>query len=245
MSSRLSGRAQRPAGTGSHRDRARRLWTRSATSLLGSGVALSVAGLAAASLSGGSLGPVSLRVLGPPPVPLLAADKPVPTSSPPVAVMIPAIGVSSTLEGLRLNADGSLQTPRDPSHVGWYADGPAPGDDGAAVFVGHLDSKTGPAVFWRLAGLQRGDRIMVRRADGKSLTFVVDHSAAYPRTDLPIAAVYGAGGPELHLITCNGTWNPRVGRYDHSLLVVASLARDVASPAPARISALVRKGAAP
>ena len=131
--------------------------------------------------------------------------------------------------------------------MGWYADGPAPGDDGAAVFIGRLDSKTGPAVFWKLAGLQRGDRVP-SLASGRmreSLTFVVDHSAAYPRTDLPIAAVYGAGGPELHLITCNGTWNPRVRRYDHSLLVVASLARDVASPAPARISALVRKGAAP
>ncbi len=203
---------------------------RTATVLLGCGAALSCAALAAAGMpAAGTASPLSLRVLGPPPVPLVYADKPVSTSSPPVALTIPAIGVSSTLEGLRLNADGSLQTPRDPNRAGWYADGPAPGDSGAAVVVGHLDSRTGPAVFWRLAGLRPGDQIAVRRADGRTLTFVVDHSAAYPRTNLPTAAVYEAAGPELHLITCNGTWQPQVGRYDHSLLVVARLA---AAPRP-------------
>jgi Sortase domain len=194
-------------------------------SLLASGAALSVAtliiGLAQPTRAAN---PLSLRVLGPPPVPVVAADRPVSSSSPPVAVSIPAIAVNSILEGLRLNGDGSLQTPRDPNRAGWYADGPAPGDQGAAVFVGHLDSRTGPAVFWRLASLLRGDQILVRRADGRTLTFVVDHSAVFPRTNLPTATVFGATGSELHLITCNGSWDAQIGRYDHSLVVFARLA---------------------
>jgi Sortase domain len=193
-------------------------------SLLASGAALSIATLIIGLAQPRAASPLSLRVLGPPPVPLVAADVPVSSSSPPVTVSIPAIAVSSTLEGLRLNGDGSLQTPRDPNLGGWYADGPAPGDQGAAVFVGHLDSKTGPAVFWRLASLLRGDQILVRRADGRTLTFVVDHSAVFPRTDLPTATVFGASGSELHLITCYGTWDAQIGRYDHSLVVFARLA---------------------
>ncbi len=191
--------------------------------LLAAGAILSVAGITAGLAAHGP-SPLSLRVLGSMPVPLVAADGPVSSSSPPVAVTIPAIGVTSILEGLRLTADNSLQTPRDPNRAGWYSDGPAPGDQGAAVLVGHLDSKTGPAVFWRLAGLVPGDQILVRRADGKTLTFVVDHSAAFPRSDFPSATVFGASGAELHLITCNGNWDRRVGRYDHSLVVFARLA---------------------
>ncbi|MDQ6856928.1 MAG: sortase [Candidatus Dormibacteraeota bacterium] len=181
----------------------------------------------------GGVAALSLRVSGPPAAPPATTDTALSTSSPPVWVTIPAIAVHSRLEGLHLKADGSLQAPRDPAQVGWYVDGPAPGDNGAAVFDGHLDTTTAPAVFWRLAGLLPGDRISVQRADGRRLTFVVDHSASYPHFNLPIAAVYGAAGPELHLITCEGTYDPYRGIYSQSLLVVAKLARDGSPPPPA------------
>jgi hypothetical protein len=200
--------------------------------LLACGAILGTVGLAAGLAAHRPASPLSLRILGPQPVPLVAADTPVSSSSPPVAVTIPAIGVTSILEGLRLTADGSVQTPSDPNRVGWFSDGPAPGDQGAAVLVGHLDSKTGPAVFWRLAGLLPGDSIMVRRADGRTLTFVVDHSTAFLRTNFPSSTVFGGSGAELHLITCNGSWDSRIGRYDHSLVVFARLADDGGAVAP-------------
>lgn len=34
--------------------------------------------------------------------------------------------------------------------VAWYVLGPRPGELGKAVMAGHLDAKTGPAIFWRL-----------------------------------------------------------------------------------------------
>ncbi|MBJ7609176.1 MAG: class F sortase [Candidatus Dormibacteraeota bacterium] len=210
--------------------------TRTGVSLLASGAALSAVAVVLMATLGhpGAGNPLALRVLGQPPAPLVAADRALSTSSPPVEVTIPAIAVKSLLEGLRVNRDGSLQAPRDPNRVGWYSDGPAPGDKGAAVFAGHLDSTTAPAVFWRLAGLLPGDRIYVRRADGRILTFVVDHSAAYQRTNQAApAAAYGASGSELHLITCHGTYDANVGRYDQSLLVVAKLAASDSPPAPA------------
>ena len=136
---------------------------------------------------------------------------PVSTSSPPVAVTIPAIGVTSILEGLRLNARqlaaGAAATP---TAVGWYSDGPAPGDRGAAVLAGHLDFRTGPAVFWRLAALRAGgpDPGAPRRREDADLRRRPQHRLPAHATS-PRQNVFGAAGAELHLITCNGTWDRR------------------------------------
>jgi sortase (surface protein transpeptidase) len=49
--------------------------------------------------------------------------------------------------------------------AGWYALGPRPGDPGSSVILGHVDSRRGPAVLFRLRELRRGDEIKVTRAD--------------------------------------------------------------------------------
>jgi sortase family protein len=54
--------------------------------------------------------------------------------------------------------------------AGWYALGPRPGDPGSAVILGHVDSKRGPAVFYRLRQLLGGDEIDVSRAEPGSST---------------------------------------------------------------------------
>ena len=88
-------------------------------------------------------------------------------------VEIPSIGVSSRLVRLGLNADGTMEVPRDYGLAGWFTGGAMPGQDGPAVISGHVDSKSGPAVFYRLRDLRRGDTVRVRRADGGWLAFEV------------------------------------------------------------------------
>jgi hypothetical protein len=89
--------------------------------------------------------------------------------SPPVRVEIPAIGVSSSLVRLGLNADGTMQVPGDYQVAGWFTGGPQPGQLGPAVIASHVDSQTGPAVFYRLRDLRPGDEIRVVRADREHL----------------------------------------------------------------------------
>ena len=76
----------------------------------------------------------------------------------PVAVRIPSLGVSSSLERLSVGPSGALEAPADYDRAGWYADGPAPGEIGPAIIAGHVDSTTGPAVFFRLGELRVGAR---------------------------------------------------------------------------------------
>jgi sortase (surface protein transpeptidase) len=88
------------------------------------------------------------------------------------------------------------------------------------VILGHLDSVEGPAVFARLAELRRGDRVIVRRANGSVVRFVVMRSVVYPNADFPAQRVYAAQGERrLNLITCAGPYDSSRGGYQANLVV--------------------------
>jgi hypothetical protein len=143
--------------------------------------------------------------------------------SPPVAVEIPSIGVSSRLIRLGLNPDGTMEVPRDYDLAGWFTGGAMPGEDGPAVISGHVDSKSGPAVFYRLRDLRRGDAVRVRRADGRWLAFEVTGSARYAKAEFPTEAVFGpVTGPVLRLITCGGAFDRSSGHYLDNVVVTAT-----------------------
>jgi hypothetical protein len=84
-----------------------------------------------------------------------------------------------------------MQVPADFAVVGWYVHAPTPGELGPAVLAGHVDSRRGPAVFFRLATLRPADRVMVGREDGRTAVFTVDRVARYPKPRFPTAEVYG------------------------------------------------------
>jgi sortase (surface protein transpeptidase) len=142
--------------------------------------------------------------------------------SPPVRVEIPSIGVSSRLIRLGLNADGTMEVPRDYGLAGWFTGGAMPGQDGPAVISGHVDSKSGPAVFYRLRDLRNGDVIRVRRAAGDWLTFEVTGTARYAKAEFPTDAVFGpVTGPVLRVITCGGDFDRSSGHYLDNVVVTA------------------------
>ncbi|GHH18511.1 class F sortase [Streptomyces lanatus] len=140
-------------------------------------------------------------------------------------LVIPYISVDAPLMDLHLDNQRRLPAPPEdePNLVGWYADGPSPGEQGTAVAVGHLDTNTGPAVFGGLGELKRGKRIEIRRADGRTAVYSVDAIKTYEKDKFPNRAVYGTRArPELRLITCGGTYNRRTG-YTGNVVVYAHL----------------------
>ena len=142
--------------------------------------------------------PTSPPLSGPQPIPPKAAVTP-------TRVVIPSIGVrQSTLEPLtRDPGTGELRPPVDFTKVGYYREGPVPGDPGPAVLAGHVDDTTGPKVFFRLRELKAGDQVTVTRSDGRDVLFHVDAVEQYPKDAFPTNAVYGpAPGSSLRLITC-------------------------------------------
>jgi sortase (surface protein transpeptidase) len=142
----------------------------------------------------------------------------------PVSVRIPSIGVSSRLTGLGLQPDGTIEVPSDPAQPGWYTGSPAPGAIGSAIIVGHIDSLSGPAVFYRLSRLRSRALVDVRRADGTTAVFRVYSVRTYPKDQFPTASVYGpTPDAELRLITCGGAFDPALKSYLSNVVVYAML----------------------
>ena len=147
-----------------------------------------------------------------------------PGGSPPVRLSVPAIGVQTPLLRLGLGPDRSMEVPGDFDLAGWFAGGPAPGQPGPAVIAGHVDSRTGPAVFYRLRELRAGDRIEVTRADGTRLRFVVDSNQSFPKAGFrPAPCSAPTRAAELRLVTCIGTFDRIRHTYRDNLVVFARL----------------------
>jgi sortase (surface protein transpeptidase) len=157
----------------------------------------------------------------PPPVVAAAAADP---TAEPVRLRIPAIGVDTALVTLGVDADGALVPPAAFDRAGWFPGGPAPGDVGPAVLAGHVDSRTGPAVFWRLGDLRPGDEVAVDRADGTAVRFTVTGVTRSPKADFPTEAVYGATPrAELRLVTCGGEFDRSRRSYTDNVVVFAQV----------------------
>jgi sortase (surface protein transpeptidase) len=140
----------------------------------------------------------------------------------PVALTIPAIGVQTGLIDLGLTATGTLQVPSSTAVAGWYTGSPRPGAIGPAVIAGHIDSYTGPGVFFHLAQIRPGDRVYVRRADGTLAIFRVTAVRSYAKDQFPTQIVYGpTHDAELRLITCGGTFDPKLRSYLSNTVVYA------------------------
>jgi sortase (surface protein transpeptidase) len=145
----------------------------------------------------------------------------------PVSVDIPAIGVTSDLLRLGVNSDGSIQVPSietSAAEAAWYKYSATPGQIGASVIEGHVDSYQGPAVFFRLGALRPGDTIDVRLADGVTAIFKVTGVREYLKSHFPARAIYQATDyAALRLITCGGAFDYATGHYLSSTVVYASL----------------------
>ena len=150
--------------------------------------------------------------------------RPDPVVSLPTSIEIPSIGVTSDLQRLGRDAEGAIEIPSDWQVAGWYAEGVRPGQAGPAVIVGHVDSTQGPAVFYRLREMRRGDKIKITRRDGSVVTFVVDRLEQHAKTRFPTDDVYlPTLEPALRLVTCDGTFDRSTGHYRDNLVVFANL----------------------
>jgi Sortase domain len=139
----------------------------------------------------------------------------------PTRLKVDAIDVDTSLEALRIGSDGGLRPPADFAKAGWYADGTRPGDIGPAVIAGHVDSRRGPAVFYDLRKLTKGDRIEVVRG-GRTVRFTVVSTAWYPKHKFPATEVYGpTPDRQLRLITCGGVFDRSLRSYRDNLVVYA------------------------
>ena len=157
------------------------------------------------------------------------APSPTPSPPPPVAddarplrVHVPSIGVDAEMIDLGTNADGTLEVPVDFAQVGWYTGRAVPGAPGPSILAGHVDSFSGPAVFYQLSALEPGAIVEVDRTDGLTARYRVVEVFEVDKDEFPTELVYGpTDGPELRLVTCGGNFDSAVRSYESNVIVMA------------------------
>ncbi|MFF4971729.1 class F sortase [Streptomyces sp. NPDC001083] len=146
----------------------------------------------------------------------------------PQRVDIPSMGIRAPVVARGLDTQGAIDPPpyEQPGVVGWYAAGVQPGSAGTALFVGHVDTETRPAVFYKLSAMRPGQTVRVTRDDGTVAEFTVDDVAVLPRDHFDARQAYGprqSGRAELRLVTCGGTFDRTRRTYTANVVVSAYL----------------------
>ncbi|MBS2970498.1 class F sortase [Metabacillus sp. KIGAM252] len=146
----------------------------------------------------------------------------------PVKVEIPKINVSGSIESVGTLPSGQMDVPKDDNNIGWFEPGTKVGNEGNAVLAGHVDNKTGPAVFYNLKKLEKGDEIKVKDNQGKELVFIVKNKVSYPRDKAPLDDIFGSTSRRnLNLITCTGTFDRSNRTHEERLVVYTELRDDL------------------
>uniref|UniRef100_A0AAU2AAG2 Class F sortase n=1 Tax=Streptomyces sp. NBC_00093 TaxID=2975649 RepID=A0AAU2AAG2_9ACTN len=143
----------------------------------------------------------------------------------PAEVAVPSLGIASSLMELGLNTDGTVEVPPAEKGMtaGWYTGGAVPGEVGAAVVIGHNDTRFGKAVFHDLKKITKGADITVTDASGDAAHFTVTDTESVGKNAFPTEKVYGPTQDRaLRLITCDGDFDAQ-GHPVNNLIVYATL----------------------
>ncbi|WP_404198613.1 class F sortase [Streptomyces tauricus] len=149
-----------------------------------------------------------------------AADAP----AAPAEVAVPSVGITSSLMELGLNTDRTVQVPpaEEGMTAGWYTGGAVPGEIGAAVIIGHNDTRFGEAVFHDLKKIKEGADITVTDKTGNTVHFTVTATESVAKNAFPTEKVYGPTQERaLRLITCDGDFDAQ-GHPVDNLIVYAT-----------------------
>ncbi|AFS69401.1 Peptidase C60 sortase A and B [Exiguobacterium antarcticum B7] len=139
----------------------------------------------------------------------------------PARLSIPTIDVEANVEVVGKDTKGRMDVPKQTDQVGWYQYGAKANQTGNVILAGHLDDTDGPAVFYDLTKVKRGQKIELISKTGEQVSYVVTNVKSYPVDQAPVGSIFGATlAQRLTLITCIGTFTQSKG-YDERLVVTA------------------------
>ncbi|MFF1683681.1 MULTISPECIES: class F sortase [unclassified Streptomyces] len=156
----------------------------------------------------------------------------------PQRIDVSALKIKAPVTARGLDGGGAIDPPpfSQAGVVGWYGGGTKPGERGTALLVGHVDTDTRPAVFYRLSSAKPGDKVRVARVDGSVAEFTVDDVQVFSRERFDAQKAYGqrqSGRAELRLITCGGSFDRASHTYTANVVVSAYLTGVTDAPASA------------
>lgn len=148
----------------------------------------------------------------------------------PVHVDIPQAGIHADIIQVGLTSGLAIDVPPldQALKAGWFDQGAAPGQIGAAVLDGHVDSHEIPephqGAFYALSSVKPGETVDVTRADHMVAEYVVDYVETASKAHFPTSRVYTAVPyAALRLITCGGDFDYKAHSYLSNVIVYGHL----------------------
>lgn len=143
----------------------------------------------------------------------------------PQRLKIPSLDIDAMSTKVGLTSGGSIGAPANIRNVAWYGNSSSPLDKiGSSVIVGHVGSDRNPGVFSNLDSIQKGAKVSVQMANGKSFTYEVTQIDTKKAEGLDMSqylSYYKADRRIIRLITCVGAYDSNNYSYDHRLIVTA------------------------
>ncbi len=151
-------------------------------------------------------------------------------------VQLPAIGLDSSVVPSRIVRVGDDSTWEVPAHrVGHGEASGSVGERGNVVLLGHLTSLREGQVFAQLHRAPLGATLTLHAthtpeaaAEESSFVYRVVRVWLVPRDD--VSVLVPGDAPVVTLVTCAGTWLPRIQDYSHRLVVRGELISALKAP---------------
>lgn len=145
----------------------------------------------------------------------------------PSRLHIPSVQLDAPVVPVGILENGQMDVPQSSDIVGILSPGPLPGEIGTAIMAGHVDSQTGPAIFYPLKKIKTGDPVLISNEEGQSLVFKVISVESYITSEAPLDKIFGdTDQSRLNLITCTGKYNRKLGTHEKRLVVFTRLMDD-------------------
>ena len=150
-------------------------------------------------------------------------------------LIIPSAQLRAAIVRVGVTAANFLGAPDNPQVIGWWEDGPAPGEAGNVLLDGHrdfsdLDDNVGEGVCWLLTETRPGDPVIIRdRVDGRAYVYTVREIHSVPWDD-PDGARFlrSSDAAMLTIVTCEGAFDAEAHNYSQRRVVIADLTDRVA-----------------
>ena len=145
-------------------------------------------------------------------------------------LLIPSARLRASIVRVGVTASNAFGAPDNPFVIGWWEDGPAPGEPGNVLLDGHrdfrdTDGNLGTGVCWELPNTTVGDFIIVRDNNARqNYLYSVIETTSIP-FDAPEGPAYLASSAlsRLTLVTCEGSFDEGAHNYSNRRIVVAEL----------------------
>lgn len=141
----------------------------------------------------------------------------------PRRITIPSISVEAYVEKVGTSGNGDMATPNNIYFTGWYTGSVSPGEKGVSIIDGHAGGRYRDGVFARLHSLKVNDMIGIEMGDTSWRNFEVISVDSYTVNSAAVELYKSnpAIEKELHLITCEGTFDSKTNTYDKRGLIIA------------------------